>query len=145
MYGMKYQLEIRDYRPSDFEDVMKLWQMTDMGGEERRDNNEVIMRTISNGGKLIIMEKNYMIIGTSWITHDCRRSYLHHFGIHPDEQGKGYGNILMEETMKYFKEKTYQVKLEVHKDNFKAINLYKKYGFIDFPDYELMMNRTLKP
>jgi ribosomal protein S18 acetylase RimI-like enzyme len=142
---MKRQFVIRDYRPSDFKEVMKLWQMTGMGGDERRDDNEVIIKTISNGGKLIIIEKDNSIIGTAWITNDFRRTYLHHFGIHPDQQGKGFGNILMEETMKFMKEKSCQVKLEVHKDNFKALNLYKKYGFINFPDYELMMNRTLKP
>ena len=45
--------------------------------------------------------------------------------------------------MVYIKELGYQVKLEVHTENIKAINLYIKYGFSDFPGYELMMNRTI--
>jgi ribosomal protein S18 acetylase RimI-like enzyme len=136
-------LKIRDYLPNDFSDIMDLWRLVDMAGKERADSNDSILRTVQNGGKFIIMEINGKIIGTSWMTHDFRRSYLHHFCVHPNEQSKGYGNILMEESMKFLKEMSYQVKLEVHKENYKALNLYRKFGFIDFPDYEPMMNRTL--
>jgi ribosomal protein S18 acetylase RimI-like enzyme len=141
---MHIDLRIRDYKPLDFGVVIKLWSLVDMAGKERADTNEVIMRTIQNGGRFIILELNGNIIGTSWLTHDYRRSYIHHFCIHPEEQGKGYANVLMDETMISLKSIGYQVKLEVHRENFKAISLYKKYGFIDFPDYELMMNRNFK-
>lgn len=141
---MHIDLKIRDYKPLDFEVVIKLWSLFDMAGKERADTNKVIMRTIQNGGRFIILELNGNIIGTSWLTHDYRRSYIHHFCIHPEEQGKGYANVLMDETMISLKSIGYQVKLEVHRENYKALNLYKKYGFIDFPDYELMMNRNFK-
>ena len=134
---------IRDYISEDFEEVLNLWILTGMGGKERKDNHEVIINTIENGGKLIILENGNKIIGTSWLTTDNRRIFLHHFGIHPDFQGQGLSHVLMNATMEYIKEKGMQVKLEVQKDNFKALNLYKKYKFIDFTDYELMMKRDI--
>ncbi len=133
----------RDYLPEDFDEIMNLWKLTGMGGEERSDDNEVIMRTINAGGNLTLMIKNDKIIGTFWLTHDNRRTFLHHFGIHPDFQGQGLSKILMDKCIKEIKKIGYQVKLEVHKENTIAINLYRKYKFIDFSDYELMMLRKL--
>jgi len=140
---MENKITIRDYQSADFDGVQELWELTGMGGKERADDNNVIIRTIKNGGKLIIFEKNEIIIGTSWLTTDSRRMFLHHFGIHPDFQGQGLANKLMDETMNFIKERGLQVKLEVHKRNIKALKLYRKYNFEDFSDYELMMNRNI--
>jgi len=41
------------------------------------------------------------------------------------------------------KEKGMQVKMEVHKENRKALNLYRKFKFTDFNDYDLMMKRDI--
>ena len=140
---MKNEIKIREYKSSDYKEVKNLWDLTGMGGNERGDNNDVILSTIEAGAKFIVLVKNEIIIGTAWLTHDYRRTYLHHFGIHPDFQGQGLANKLMDKCMVLLKEIGYQVKLEVHIENIKAINLYKKYGFSDFPGYELMMNRTI--
>lgn len=140
---MKNKLIIRDYCPSDFNKIQDFWKLLDMAGEERKDDNEVIMRTIKFGGKLIILEKGKNIIGTAWLTNDTRRTYFHHFGIHPDFQKQGYGTKLMDECMKYIKKTALQVKIEVHKKNIAALKLYRKYNFIDFPEYELIMLREI--
>ncbi|MCF6364599.1 MAG: GNAT family N-acetyltransferase [Bacteroidales bacterium] len=140
---MKSGIKIRDYKPNDFDEIQNLWNLTGLGGKERKDDDEVISRSLSGGGRFLVMEKNSKIIGTVWLTHDFRRTYLHHFGIHPDFQGLGLANKLMDETMKLIKEIGFQVKLEVHKENSKAANLYRKYAFEDFSDYELMISRKI--
>ncbi len=139
----KNQISFRNYTPADFDEVMNLWKLTGMGGEERGDDNDVIMRTINAGGNLTLMIKNNKIIGTFWLTHDNRRTFLHHFGIHPDFQGRGLSKPLMDKCIQEIKKIGYQVKLEVHKQNEKALRVYRKYKFIDFSDYELMMLRKL--
>jgi len=139
----KNKIYFRNYIPEDFNEVMNLWKLTGMGGAERGDDNEVIMRTIKAGGNLTLMLKNEKIIGTFWLTHDNRRTFLHHFGIYPEYQGQGLSKLLMDKCTEKIKEIGYQVKLEVHKENIRALNLYRKYSFIDFSDYELMMLRKL--
>ena len=139
----KKTVSFRDYTSDDFNEVMNLWKLTGMGAKERGDDNEVIMRTLNAGGKFIIMQQNTKIIGTAWLTHDNRRTFLHHFGVLPDFQGQGLSKKLMNECMKLIKEIGYQVKLEVNKENFKALNLYRKYSFLDFSDYELMILRKI--
>ena len=139
-------LKIRDYKTIDFEEVNNLWVATGMGGAERGDNNEVIQQTIKFGGKLIILENKITreILGTSWLTNDSRRIYLHHFGIKPAFQGQGLSKLLMNESIGFAKSKGIQLKLEVHKSNTKAIDLYKTGGFQYLGDYRVYIIRELE-
>ena len=141
----KINTRIRDYRPEDFASLIKLWQETDLAQPERGDNAEIIKRCNDHGGKLLIMEETGTgkIIGSSWMTWDGRRIYLHHFGILPPYQGMGLGTELAEKSMEWLREKGQQVKLEVHKENHAAKHLYEKLGFFAFSDYDIYMIRNL--
>jgi len=136
---------IRDYLPADYEIVLELWQRTGMGSTERGDDKDSVDRCIKKGGRLIILEeKQYSrIAGTSWLTFDGRRLYLHHFGILPEYQGRGLSKYLLEETLKIVKESGHQVKLEVHSSNTIAIHLYEKYGFKYLGDYLVYIIRDI--
>jgi ribosomal protein S18 acetylase RimI-like enzyme len=134
---------IRDFLPEDYQQIFDLWVELDMGGLERGDTLEVLLQTIDKGGKLLIMEEpvKHSIIGSSWITNDGRRLFLHHFGIKKDYQGRGLGMKLAIASLKFIKEKGMQVKLEVHKENIAAKKLYEKTGFNAFTDYDIYMIR----
>ncbi len=133
----------RNYRSGDFEQLSGLWEELGMGGKERGDTHDVIVQTLAHGGKLILLEDENTgtLIGSSWLTFDGRRVYLHHFGISKAHQGNGWGTKLAIESLKFIKEKGYQVKLEVHKDNLPAKHLYEKLGFGAFTDYDIYMIR----
>ncbi|MBM3437050.1 MAG: GNAT family N-acetyltransferase [Bacteroidetes bacterium] len=98
------------------------------------------------GGKLLLLDnpETFEIIGTSWLTQDGRRIYLHHFGIKPEYQGMGYSHHLMKATMDFAESTGKQIKLEVHESNAVAINLYKKWGFQYLGDYEVYIIRDYK-
>ncbi len=136
---------IRDFKPDDYEQVNLLWKETGLGNSKRGDNLQVINSTLTSGGKLIILEhsKQNLIIGTAWLTTDLRRIYLHHFCIKPAFQNKGLSHLLCNESIKFAKEKNMQIKLEVHKENLKAIQLYKKHGFAYLGDYDAYIIRNL--
>lgn len=143
---MELKLNVREYLPGDFNAINQLWKDTNMGGSMRGDNEETIERTIKAGGKLFVLENPLSpeIIGTSWLSHDQRRIYIHHFGIKPAFQGKGYAHLLMKASMDFAQSTGMQIKLEVHKDNFKAVQLYKKWGFNYLGDYEVYIIRDYK-
>ncbi|NMC41647.1 MAG: GNAT family N-acetyltransferase [Bacteroidales bacterium] len=136
---------IRDYKQDDFREVARLWESTGMGRPERSDSNEVILRTLKTGGALLVMvEKDSgTICGTSWITSDGRRTYLHHFGILPSFQGRGLANLLMEATLEKVRDAGLQAKLEVHRSNHRAVSLYKKFGFGYLGDYDVYIKRDI--
>jgi ribosomal protein S18 acetylase RimI-like enzyme len=136
---------IREFREGDFDQVARLWIETGMGSTARDDNKKTILDSIGLGGRMLIMEEKAtgMICGTSWMTFDGRRIHLHHFGILPSFQGKKLADLLLDESLRFVKEKGCQVKLEVHNTNAKAISLYKKHGFEYLGDYDVYIIRDL--
>ena len=133
----------REYRTGDYEQLLRLWEELDMSARERGDTHDVILRTLDQGGKLILLEDDATgtIVGSSWLTFDGRRIFLHHFGISKAYQGKGWGTRLAGESLRFIREKNHQVKLEVHKDNLPAKRFYEKVGFSAFTDYDIYMIR----
>ncbi len=143
--GLEDKFLIREYRNGDFDGIARSWDLTGMGTPERGDNEQVIENTIKIGGTLLVMEEKRTgrIAGTSWMTFDGRRILLHHFGIIPEFQGIGLSKMLLEESLQFVKNKGIQVKLEVHSTNFKAINLYKKFGFRHLGEYNVFIIRDI--
>ena len=139
------EFTVRDYLNGDFEQIAILWEKTGLGNQKRGDNNLTIEKSIKLGGTLFILEekKSGMICGTTWMTFDGRRIHMHHFGILPDYQGNGLSKMLLKASLEFVKRKGYQVKLEVHKSNAKAINLYKKFGFEYLGDYDVYIIRDI--
>lgn len=137
--------KIRNYRSADYEQLNELWEVTGVGGSHRGDNDKIIAHSIELGGKLILLENaaNHEIIGSSWISFDGRRLHLHHIAVKPEYQNKGFGKLLTKESLKFAKEKGYQIKLEVHQSNHKAIDIYKKLGFSFLGDYDVYIVRNL--
>ena len=136
---------VRDYRPADWAEVEALWVATGMGGAYRGDTPEVVERTLAAGARLLVMAEGAQgrIVGTAWITHDNRRSYLHHFGIVPELQGQKLAHRLMTAVLVAVQEMGFQCKLEVHDQNDRAINLYRAYGFIPLGDYRVHIKRDI--
>jgi ribosomal protein S18 acetylase RimI-like enzyme len=138
---------IRDYKKGDFPGIMELWTATGMGTPEREDDEATVERSIAIGGQMLVMcedDTDGNIIGTSWLTFDGRRLLLHHFGIIPRCQRKGLSKILLRQTLRSVKNKGFQVKLEVHRSNIVATELYKKAGFEYLGDYDVYIIRDIQ-
>ncbi len=140
-------MTIRKYLKGDFKGIMNLWMATGLSRPERGDDEATVERSIEMGGLMLVMcddDKEKSIIGTSWMTFDGRRLHLHHFGIDPEYQGRGLAKDLLRETLRFVKEKGYQVKLEVHRSNIAAIELYRKAGFEYLGDYDVYIIRDVQ-
>ena len=132
---------IRDYRPDDYPQIESLWKETGLFDAKRSDTPETILRCNSQGGKFLILEDeiNKRIIGTSWLTWDGRRVLMQYFALLPALQGLGYGRKLALESLEFSRNKKAPMKLEVHRENISAIQLYKKLGFKVLEGYEVYM------
>ena len=137
------EIRIIEFLEKYYDELMKLWEITGLNTPGRGDNLEIIQKTLSIGGKLYLMIEKEHLIGSSWLTTDGRRLYLHHFCIHPDFQGKGLSKILLKKSLSFAKKLNQQIKLEVHKKNIIAKNLYKKNGFNYLGDYEVHIIRNI--
>ncbi len=136
---------IRDYQSSDFENLIRLWKATGIYCPERKDDKKSIEKCNASGGKMLVMEntKDKRIMGSSWMTVDGRRLYMHHFCILPEYQGRGLGKALGYASLEFIKQTGYQTKIEVHKENTRAKNLYEKLGFFSYTDYDIYMMRDM--
>jgi ribosomal protein S18 acetylase RimI-like enzyme len=136
---------IRDYWAADYPHVADIWERTGISTPGRGDTAEVIENTLRRKGRLLVLmdQESNSVIGTSWLTNDGRRLYLHHFAVDPDYQGHGLSKPLLHASLKFAKEIGLQVKLEVHQDNEKAISLYQDFGFKRLGDYDVYIIRDL--
>lgn len=134
---------IRDFTPRDYPEVTRIWEETGMSDPRRADDLEVILKTIRAGGRLILLEDggSGTLAGTSWITTDQRRIYLHHFAVRPAFQGRGLSRLLLRESLDFAGKSGMQIKLEVHSGNEKAIRLYTRGGFSYLGDYRVFIIR----
>lgn len=140
-------MKVRLYRRGDFPGIMEVWSATGLSRPERGDDEATIERSIAIGGTMLVMydpDDEGRITGTSWLTFDGRRLHLHHFGIAPVHQGKRLSALLLKESLRAVKEKGYQVKLEVHRTNEAAVNIYKKAGFEYLGDYDVYIIRDIQ-
>ncbi|MCF6243007.1 MAG: GNAT family N-acetyltransferase [Bacteroidales bacterium] len=135
---------ITDFTDKDYNELINLWNITGINTPGRGDNLEIIKQTLAIGGKMFMMFSDNQLIGSSWLTTDGRRLYLHHFCIHPDFQGRGLSKPLLQESLNYTKKLNQQIKLEVHQNNIVAKNLYINYGFKYLGDYEVYIIRNFK-
>lgn len=134
---------IKKFNSSFYNQIITLWQDLGLGDKKRGDNQKIIEKTIKSGGKFLVLVDTITneVIGTSWLTNDARRIYLHHFGIKKEYQNKGYGKLLLKDSIDFAKEKNLQIKLEVHRENLKSIKFYEKYGFKYLGDYLVFIIR----
>lgn len=137
-------MKIIEFLPVYYDRVNSFWNETGLGGSHRGDDLNIIISTINTGGHLLILINGEdEVIGSSWLTNDKRRTYIHHFGIKESYRRQGLGRVLMVKTMEIAIKMGFQIKLEVHRGNLAAINLYKAFGFNDLGDYEVLINREL--
>ena len=143
MNAHNQQLKIRDFAGEDYPLVMEVWNATDLGGAQRGDDLQAILRSIKLGGKMLVAcTEEGRVVGPSWMTYDGRRMHLHHLGVLPEYQRQGIGLLLSEKSIHYARERNTQVKLEVHQTNKEAIALYRKLGFAYLGDYDVYIMRT---
>ena len=136
---------VRDYWAADYPHVAEIWERSGISTPGRGDSAEVIENTLRRNGRLLVLvdRERDTVVGTSWLTNDGRRLYLHHFAIVPECQGLGLSKPLLRESLKIAKAVGLQVKIEVHRDNHKALDLYRKAGFKRLGDYDVMIIRDL--
>lgn len=123
--------------------VSALWELTGVGNAERGDTFEAVNQTLYYGGRVILIYDEEIPVGTVWLTHDFRRLFIHHMAVHPNYRNQGFGKLLMQEALQIAKELNLQAKLEVHKDNPVASELYNSFGFKTLEGFITMIKRDI--
>lgn len=133
-------LRIRDIKIDDYKEISKIRKMPGVMENilsNKDEEEELIKEKIINRGKnqyWYVAEENGKVIGLGILMNhgNLRRK---HVGVitlmvNSDYQNKGVGSLLMDKLIN-LSESLNIIRLElcVFRDNYKAINLYKKFGF----------------
>ena len=133
-------LKIRDIKIEDYKEISKIRKMPGVIENilsNKYEEEELIKEKIINRGKnqyWYVAEENGKVIGLGILmNHGNLRKK--HVGVitlmvNSDYQNKGIGSLLMDKLIN-LSESLNIIRLElcVFRDNYKAINLYKKFGF----------------
>lgn len=133
-------LRIRDVKIEDYKEISKIRKMPGVMENilsNKDEEEELIKEKIINRGKnqyWYVAEENGKVIGLGILmNHGNLRKK--HVGVitlmvNSDYQNKGIGSLLMDKLIN-LSESLNIIRLElcVFRDNYKAINLYKKFGF----------------
>ncbi|MDU6696626.1 MAG: GNAT family N-acetyltransferase [Clostridium perfringens] len=133
-------LRIRDIKIEDYKEISKIRKMTGVMENilsNKDEEEELIKEKIINRDKnqyWYVAEENGKVIGLGILmNHGNLRKK--HVGVitlmvNSDYQNKGIGSLLMDKLIN-LSESLNIIRLElcVFRDNYKAINLYKKFGF----------------
>ncbi|MCY3413654.1 MAG: GNAT family N-acetyltransferase [Candidatus Heimdallarchaeota archaeon] len=135
---------IRTYEKKDYEQVIELWEKTDLTITLSDQRDELQKTADRNPDSFFILENEGIIIGTVIAAWDGRRGYIHHLAVHPEYQRRGYGKQLMAYSMDYFnKNGAVKVHLFVENRNAAVIEFYKSMGWV-VRDELTMMTATLR-
>lgn len=133
-------LKVRDIKIEDYKEISKIRKMPGVMENilsNKDEEEELIKEKIINRGKnqyWYVAEENAKVIGLGILmNHGNLRKK--HVGVitlmvNSDYQNKGIGSLLMDKLIN-LSESLNIIRLElcVFRDNYKAINLYKKFGF----------------
>ena len=95
------------------------------------DTVEILSKKLKHDPEsIIVADDNGKIVGTVFIIYDPWNSFVYHLAIHPNYQGKGFGNLLMDEAEKLLKKRGMnRPTLFVEEENENVLNFYKKRGW----------------
>lgn len=123
-------LEVADMEIKHIDDVLKIEKMSFKTPWTRNDFMSEFVNNKCAKYRIVIVNGLVVAYGGMWILLD--EAHITNIAVHPEFRGVGIGNILMQDMIKTAKSNgVVNMTLEVRTGNAVALNLYKKYGFVE--------------
>ncbi len=132
-----------DFNEELFEEIRQIWLERGIANPARGDDYHSVKKTLDHGAKMITAIKDGKVVGTVWVTHDYRRTYIHHMAVLKAYQGHGIGSLLLQNSLDFSKSIGLQAKLEVYESNIRAKRMYENFGFESLDGYIVQINRKI--
>ncbi|MCX7904650.1 MAG: ribosomal protein S18-alanine N-acetyltransferase [Caloramator sp.] len=121
---------LRDMKLEDIDDVVKIEHLS----FKTPWTYEAFLSEITRNkvAKYRVIEKEKRVVGYYGLWLLYGEGHITNIAVHPEFRGIGLGNMLLEDIISISRENKIQaLTLEVRVSNTVAINLYKKYGFVE--------------
>ncbi len=126
--------------PADIEDLQNFWRsIPGLGVGQGDDRDSLALFINRNPSTSLLIRQEGAIAGTVLGGFDGRRGYIYHLAVHPDCQGRGYGQALLKRVCHELKELgALRIHLFVYGDNQAGISFYEHQGWIRRQDIQVM-------
>src|SRR5687768_5338020 len=129
---------LREFRESDYETVVALWQACGLTVKPSDTLPELRKLVERNPGLFLVAEDEGEIMGTVIGAWDGRRAWVYHLAVRPDAQRRGTARLLMDEVEGRLRAMgATKLNLLVERANAGVADFYHKLGFA--PDDLLFM------
>lgn len=88
-------MEIRAFRQDDFEEVITLWERCDLLRPWNDPEMDIERKLNHDADLFLVAVAGGEIVGTLMGGYDGHRGSAYYLGVHPDYQGRGFANALI--------------------------------------------------
>ncbi len=115
---------------SEVEQIIALWKICGLTRPWNDPYRDIRLAKNKSNSDILAGYVDDKLIASAMVGHDGHRGYAYYVSITPDEQGKGYGSILMEAIENWLADHgVWKINLLIREDNEKVLGFYEELGY----------------
>ena len=136
-------LFIRPFQTEDEASVVSLWQLCELTVPWNNPYKDIARKLKVQPELFLVGMLDSLLIATVMGGYDGHRGWINYLAVHPDFQGQGYAQQVMENVESELRKRGCpKINLQIRSGNTRVMNFYQKLGFTD--DQALNMGKRLE-
>ena len=137
------QMLVRPYRTDDEESLVSLWQVCELTVPWNNPHKDIARKLQVQPELFLVGILDSRLIATVMGGYDGHRGWINYLAVHPDFQGNGYGQEIMNSVETALREMGCpKINLQIRTGNDKIASFYQKLGFTN--DHVVSMGKRLE-
>ena len=137
------QMLVRPYRTDDEESLVSLWQVCELTVPWNNPHKDIARKLQVQPELFLVGILDSRLIATVMGGYDGHRGWINYLAVHPDFQGNGYGQEIMNSVETGLREMGCpKINLQIRTGNNKIASFYQKLGFTN--DHVVSMGKRLE-
>jgi ribosomal protein S18 acetylase RimI-like enzyme len=123
-------MRIRVIEPRDEAQVAALWELCGLTRSWNDPRKDIARKLAEQPELFFVLEVEGRIVGSVMAGYEGHRGWMNYLAVLPDEQGRGYGQALVEHTEQVLRERGCpKVNLQVRTSNARVLDFYRRLGY----------------
>ncbi|RZO43357.1 MAG: GNAT family acetyltransferase [Proteobacteria bacterium] len=136
-------LFIRPFQTEDEASVVSLWQLCELTVPWNNPYKDIARKLKVQPELFLVGMLDSLLIATVMGGYDGHRGWINYLAVHPDFQGQGYAQQVMENVESELRKRGCpKINLQIRSRNTRVMAFYQKLGFTD--DQALSMGKRLE-
>ena len=129
--GSPLSMEIREYRESDEESVVRLWDECGLVVPWNDPHRDIRRKLRLQRELFLVGCLEGKVVATAMVGYEGHRGWINYLAVSPERRGRGLGREMMAEAEKRLTAiGCPKVNLQVRSGNLEAIGFYQKIGYV---------------